>query len=172
MTLLLTEGVVDQVLEYLQDRIEEKLDQISAEHLEDVPLPAPLAWYVGEQPLKAGENYPAVFVFGEGMTIGGAEGVRVVYSGAMVDAGHDITVMVALRAQDTELLQRQMYRYVVAIWELLVQHHFDTTGHNDHFFILGGAATAEYQRPEADLTTGPYIAKAWLRFTAEKQETY
>ena len=89
-----------------------------------------------------------------------------------VDAGHDVTIMVAFQGQDTEVLQRQMYRYLVAIWELLVEHHFDTAGRDDHFFTLAGSPSAEFERPDAGTTAGPYIAKLWLRFTADKQEVY
>jgi hypothetical protein len=56
------------------------------------------------------------------------------------------------------------------VWELTVARFFASTG-DDYYALHGeGDIEVEYERPPAQETTQPYIAKVWVRMTFTKQE--
>ena len=163
------EGIVDVLMAYYEANLEAELNQRASE---DVPLPKPADYRFGEWPLNAGRNYPVLFVFGSETEIGGSE-TRVPYNATMDDSGNQITAKIALRGTDLDVLARQRYRYVGALWALTKRLHFQTTGQPDHFFALATnqniLETFERERDQEE-TAPPYIKVASLSFAAERQE--
>ena len=164
MAQLLTESIVDKLLAYYQENLPAKLHALNAQH-GDALLKAPMtgAYHVGALALRSNIDYPKVFVIGESM------GVRR-YDRTWTDADHAVTIRAAVKSTNTDDLQRMMYRWGVALWELLVDRFFATTG--DDFPALHGEGeiTIEYERPEAQDTSGAYIGSTTLTATFNKQE--
>ena len=105
----LIEGVIDTVMEYLQDNIAAKIAIVDAEYA-DFPLEEIKAWYMAE--VKEVPEYPSIFVLGERSEVR-EEGDN------YVRALHLVTILVIAIDQDTEQLRRKLYRYTRVISDLL-----------------------------------------------------
>jgi hypothetical protein len=168
MAQLLTEGVVDKLLAYFQAQLPSKVQALNDEYSDNVLLKAPQVYFVGERALTDGPNWPALFVFGESMMVER-------HNASYTDATHEVSIMIAIRDTDTEKVQRAMYRYVRALWELVVARFFASTA-DDYPVVAndnhrGGIdPQVVYERPPAQQVTGHYIGKATLTLTFNKQE--
>ena len=105
----LIEGVIDTVMEYLQDNIAAKIAIVDAEYA-DFPLEEIKAWYMAE--VKEVPEYPSIFVLGERSEVR-EEG------DSYVRASHLVTIFIVAVDQDTEQLRRKLYRYTRVIFDLL-----------------------------------------------------
>jgi hypothetical protein len=114
MALKLAEGLVDEVKAYLTANLPAKLDALDAEYRDGITLADVTAIYVGERTLETIDRYPAIFVLAD-------QTVVETWQAAFVDARHRYQVGVIVLHQDTETLGRLVYRYIRAIWELLIE---------------------------------------------------
>ena len=170
MAQLLTEGIVDRLLGHFADNLPAKLAALNAEYNDGITLVTPPsgAYFVGERSVTDGPNWPSLYVFGEGMTIER-------HNATFTDATHEVTITIAVRGLDTEVIQRSLYRYVRALWELLVERFFAVTA--DDYPLVGpdlhrGGLDPQvvYERPPAQVATGQVIGRATLTATFNKQE--
>lgn len=162
MTALLTEGLVDALMEHLKEHLPERA--VSLELVE------PAAWFTGEKVLGDGVNYPAVFVLADSMTVER-------HNATFIDATHEVRIEVAVREADTADARRNLYRYMRAVWELIVHRYFE--GPLSDYVVVAGDnhrggidPVIEYEEIpiEARNASGPKVMRAILRATFNKQE--
>jgi len=128
MTWTLTEGVVDSLRDYLRANFDTKCAALNVEYDDGIELDpifdkgdeAGATWHVGEKTLESLQQFPVGFVLGGPVSIG-------FWNDTQVDAGHEITVAVIVSDQDYEVLRRKLYRTQRAIWECLVDAHFNAS---------------------------------------------
>lgn len=166
-TALLTEGIVDKLLAYFEANLPAKIRALNAEYADDIKLKPPErgGYYAGEKALLDGSDYPRIFVVGEGWT-------PTRYNQNMTDADHRVLIIAGVKSDDTSVLQRQMYRYGRAIWELVVERFFASTG-DDYFALHGsGDITVEFDRPQSEQTTQPYFGRTIFTAIFTKDERW
>lgn len=166
MALLMIEEHVDKLLAYYQAQLPAKCTSLNAEYNDGIRIDPPKtgAYHPGELQLVDNIDYPKLFVMGRSSEVNH-------YTSASTTAVHTMEVIVALKHVNTATLQRQMYRYGRALWELTTARFFASTG-DDYFILHGdGDITIDFEAPDAQNTTAPYIGKTVLRFTGEKQES-
>lgn len=166
MTLTLTEGIVDKLIAYYQANLPAKVRVLNTEYNDNTSLKVPTdnAYFAGIRGLLNGPDYPRVSVIGEGWSPSR-------YSSDFTDGDHRVRTEVAVKSDNADDLQRQMYRFGRAIWELTVARFFASTA--DDFFALHGDGdiTIDFEAPEeAATTTQPYLGRAVLTATYTKQE--
>ena len=161
--LRLAEGITDILLEFYREHLPAKVAELNASHSGPVRLKAPQmgAYHAGELKLVDNIDYPKVFVLPQSTTLRG------VYGPDWVDATHEVQIVVAVKGDNLEVLRRQLYRYVVALWELLVQDFF---GRARDDYATEGETTITYELDNPLQTTQPYIGRAILNVPFTKQE--
>lgn len=160
MALTLTEGAVDALNTYLQANMAAKLTALNTAYNDGITLAAPAAYYLDEMSLEEVPSFPIVFILGRRATVER-------YNASFTDATHEIDIGVMVLEQTSETLQRRLYRYMRAIWELVVERFFATTA--DDFATTSGA-DVNYSPVYARDKAGPYLADACLTVHLNKQE--
>ncbi len=165
MPALLVESLVDKLLDYYVANLPAKCEALNAA-LGNPRMKSPQrgAYHPGELQLVDNIDYPKVFVLGRQTDI-----TR--YAPTWTDADHEVDIIVALKGSDTGDLQRLMYRYGRALWELTVARWVASTP--DDFFMLhdeGDIRIVYGEVDNAQVASGQYIAKVTLTATFSKQE--
>lgn len=165
MAALLAEGIVDKLMTYYKANLPAKVTTLNAAYSDSFKMTAPQtgAYHAGPLQLVDNIDYPKVFVLARNTGVSR-------YNATFTDADHRLDVIVAIKADTGERVQRLMYRYGRAMWELTVSRFFASTG-DDYFALHGdGDIEIEFEEIDAQITTPPYIGKVTLSFTASKQE--
>lgn len=116
MTLVLAEGLVNAIIDYLKAHFPDKVAALNDEFADDdITLETPAAYYAGEQSLASIPSYPAIFVLIPRTNIPRYR------TGDYVQAIHEAVVGIIVIDQDSEVLRRKLYRYIRAIVELLIE---------------------------------------------------
>lgn len=109
MALELIEGAVDALKTYLSANMADKVTALNTEYDDGITIENMKAWYVAMMP--AVPEYPACIILGKhGSPEGEGEG--------WIKSQHEIDVMVLVTDQDTQNLQRKLFRYIRAMIEL------------------------------------------------------
>ena len=105
------EGVISDMLAYLEANMAAKLDEIDARFADGITLADVAGWYRAQQ--RAIEAFPAVVFM--------AHNTRPVERGdAWLRGHHEIEIAVMATGQDAEQLSQEVQRYVLAILECLI----------------------------------------------------
>ena len=161
MALTLAEGLVDEVDTYIQANIAAKLSALDTEYGDGITLAVPAAYHIAEKALKSIQTYPVLYILVEATEFDA-------YTPDNVDAAHDLVVGVIALDQDDENLQRRLYRYARAVWELLVEAEF-AAGSNFNLAI-GGTARIDFSPLFSDAESR-YIGDAAVRVRTRMLET-
>ena len=160
MAEVLTEGLVDELLLYFEDNLGTMVDALNDDALK---VNAPHV-QLGTWVLNEGRDYPAIFIRPQNMGI-----TR--YDAAWTDADHELVFEIAVQAADTERIERERMRLVLALWQCLRQRFFSVTA--DNYFMLHGEGTirAEYEDIEGSgEASGLYVGRVLFYATFSKQE--
>jgi hypothetical protein len=104
------DGVISDVLTYLQANMAAKLDELDTRFADTITLDDVAGWYRAQQ--RAIEAFPAVVIM--------AHNTRPFERGdGWIRGHHEIEIAVMVTAQDSEELSRRAQRYVLAIFECL-----------------------------------------------------
>lgn len=164
MPQLLTESIVDKLVTYFKANFAAKVAALNTAYDDEFELETPdttVGYFVGAKAIEDGATYPCVFVWGDSMVIDR-------YGEGYTDASHEVEIVVAVRHGEPEQVQRQMYRYARAVWELIVSRFFGLSDRSD--FFTTGSPRVEYERPPALESSGLYIGRMHMFVTFNKQE--
>ena len=115
------EGLVNEILTYLEANLPAKLNVIDAAINDGITLRDPVEYLRRDPSLpKLSGTLPLVFVKAP-------QGKVTMFKETAADQEHVLWIYVMERATDAEELSKRMYRYGRAIFEVLVDHHFDTS---------------------------------------------
>lgn len=155
MAAKLIEGVIDDMKTYLEANMAAKLDVIDARFGDGITLTDIAGWYRAQQ--RAIQQFPAVvFMAHDSRPIERGDG--------WLRGHHDIEIAVMATGQDSEQLSQEIQRYVLAIFECLVDAES-----SEGWEVIHEAFDADYdQIYTADDT---YITDARLLVTASKLES-
>jgi len=121
------EEVIDEVVTCLKNHLPDKLQQLEGEYNDGIDLPAPLdeQYYTpsNESPSPLNINYPAIFVVGARVVNKmGEEGMHGGGFGGDMDLTYNVGMFVLCKGETEEILQKYIYRYSLAVVEVLVQN--------------------------------------------------
>jgi hypothetical protein len=111
LTLTLAEGLIDSLNTYITANIVAKLAALDAEYTDTIVLTAPVATYVGIKSLISIAEYPALCIISPDQTFQ----PRSATGGASKPT---VFMGIVEQDQDSEALQRKLYRYGRALVEL------------------------------------------------------
>lgn len=109
MAIELIEGAVDALKTYLSDNLATEVTTINNEYDDGITIEDMKAWYVAMMP--AIPLYPAGIVLGK-------SGEPQSEGSGWMKSEHEIDVIILATDQDTENLQRKLYRYIRAMVNL------------------------------------------------------
>jgi len=164
MAFTFAEGLVDEIIAYLEDNLPAKLATITIQLADGIILAEPVE-YLRREPggIRAITNIPSVFVIVPRYEIQN-------WHETDADQMHNLWIYLVDVATNPETLRKRLYRYGRAIWETLVDHRFDAT--TVPTWKLGGG-----ERPVVDFgaaLVGPQtqaMADVKLELVYEKLET-
>jgi len=113
----LAEDLVDVVVAYLEANLPAKLAALDAEYTDAIVLESTIATYKGLKSLEEIPNYPVLYALSP------TEAVqpRMISPTAVdVESRPELAVGVVVLEQDSETLQKRLYRYARALTELLL----------------------------------------------------
>ena len=115
------EGLVDEILAYLTAKLPAKLDVIDAAINDGITLADPVEYLRRDPsvPRKSG-TLPILFAVVP-------QGQVTMWKETAADQEHVLWIYLFARATAPEDLKKRMYRYGRAIFEVLIDHHFDTS---------------------------------------------
>src|SRR3972149_3696018 len=117
MALGLAEDLVDTVVAYLEANLPAKLAALDAEYTDAIVLASTVATYKGLKSLEEIPNYPVLYA----LSPAGAVQPRMISpTAADVESRPGLSVGVVVLEQDSETLQKRLYRYARALTELLI----------------------------------------------------
>lgn len=169
MAYSLAEGFVDQLKTYMEANIATKVAALNTEYNDGITLATTVTTYVGIKSLRSVQDFPSLFILSpresfRAMTVSGSSSVGTIRP--------EVAVGVIVLDQDSETLQRRLYRYGRALLELIL----DGAGAAG---ALGGwtiqtaeewdidTIAAEYSESDQSM----YIGEATLTITANKIES-
>ena len=121
MAYTFAEGLVDAVLDYLESNLPAKLDSIDTQLSDGITLNDPVD-YLRRDPLdpRAITTCPVVFAI--------VPRTRILqWRETSARQSHQLLIYLVEVDADPETLRKRMYRYARAMWETLVDGHFDGT---------------------------------------------
>lgn len=154
----LIEGFIDSLRDYYIEHLPARLQMLETEYDDGITLPEPAAYYRGEMSLTTIPSWPVVFLLGRSTTIER-------YNSNFVDATHRVDIGVMLMEQDSERLQLRLYRYIRAIWELIVERYFSFEDYS-----TTSMPTINFSPTIAREENGPYISDAVITIQVNQQE--
>ncbi len=156
------EGLVNEILAYLEANLPAKLTAIDAALNDGIELLEPVE-YLRRDPVvnqKLSGTLPVLFCKVP-------QGKATMFKQSGADQEHILWIYLLARATDAEELTKRMYRYGRAIFEVLVDHHFDTV--TVHTWDTIGEVRFDYS---PQLTSGSIsIQDVKLEITYTKLET-
>ena len=155
------EGLVNEIKAYLVANLPAKLDVIDAAINDGIELRDPVEYLErtpGVSQTKSG-TLPVLFV-----TV--PQGQVTMVKETSADQEHVLWIYVAERATGAEDLKKRMYRYGRAVFEVLVDHHYDTS--TVHTWDPIGPVRVDYN---AQVFDGVSIQDVKLELTYTKLET-
>lgn len=160
MAFTFAEGLVDELITYLNTNLPAKLDSIDSQ-LDDGITLEDVAEYLRRDPSnpRAITKLPACFVIVPRTTL-------VNWRETSAQENHIVWIYLVVRNNDVETLRKLLYRYARATWETLVDHYFDTATWK---MGVGLAPTFDFGET---LTSGSMaMADVKLELAFEKLET-
>ena len=113
----LAEDLVDEVVTYLEANLAAKLAALDAEYPDSIALQMTVATQKGLKSLEEIPNYPVLYA----LSPAGIVRPRMISeSSSEVDARPELSVGIVVLEQDSETLQKRLYRYGRALTELLI----------------------------------------------------
>ncbi len=156
------EGLVNEILAYLAANLPAKLDVIDAAINDGITLRDPTE-YLRRDPAvnpKLSGTLPVLFAMVP-------NGQVTMFKETAADQEHILWIYLLERATDAEDLKKRIYRYGRAIFEVLVDHHYDTS--TVHTWDTIGPVRFDYS---PQLTSGNIsIQDVKLELTYTKLET-
>tara|TARA_Y100000310_G_scaffold333905_2_gene412440 strand:+ start:13383 stop:13871 length:489 start_codon:yes stop_codon:yes gene_type:complete len=121
MAYTFAEGLVDTILSYLESNLPAKLDAIDTQLDDGITLRDPVA-YLRRDPLdpRAITTCPVVFAIVP-------RTVLLQWRETAARQSHQTLIYLVEQHSDPEELRKRMYRYGRAVWETLVDGHFDSS---------------------------------------------
>lgn len=120
MAYTFAEGLVDEILTYLDNNLPGKLDDIDSQLADGIVLDDPVSYLMRDPAdLRALTNVPSMFGKVPRTNVTG-------WHETSAWQNHVLWLYLVDRANDPETLSKRLYRYARAIWETLVDHQFDT----------------------------------------------
>jgi len=113
----LAEDLVDEVVTYLEANLAAKLAALDAEYTDSITLEMTVATLTGLRSLEEIPNYPILYALSPGVIV---RPRMISESSSEVDARPELSIGVVVLEQDSETLQRRLYRYGRALTELLI----------------------------------------------------
>ena len=117
MALGLGEDLVDSVVSYLEANLPAKLAALDAEYADAIVLESTVATYKGLKSLEEIPNYPVLYALSPTEAL---QPRMISPTAADVESRPELSVGVVVLEQDSETLQKRLYRYARAITELLL----------------------------------------------------
>src|SRR3990172_7132778 len=116
MALTLAEGLVNAVVDYIEDNIAVKLAALDQEYDDGIALLEPVGTLKGLKSLKAVQDYPVLFVLSPGQAV---RPWAVSGTQAQIESKPQVIAGVLAMDADQEMLQIRLYRYGRALVELM-----------------------------------------------------
>ena len=159
MTWRLWEGLVDEVALHLRDNLPAKLDVLNTEYDDGIHLDVPAGYEISERALESVAAFPVV-----SLIVPDAEMLSWTHGGGVAD--YALLIDVLEKDQDADSLKRKLYRYMRAVWELMIDPPLPATL---TYFVLPST------RPKVDFSMiyakdSQFLADAALTMTMRKQE--
>lgn len=155
MATKLIEGVVADMLTYLQAGMAAKLTELDARFADGITLLDVKAWYTAQQ--RAIPEFPAVVIM--------ARATRPLERGdGWLRGHHEVEIVVMADDQDSQTLVKRIQRYVMAVFELLVEAE-SSAG----WTIIHEKFAADYDQVFTQADT--FLSDARLVVTASRIET-
>ena len=117
MALGLGEDLVDVVVAYLEANLPAKLAALDAEYTDAIVLESTVTTYKGLKSLEEIPNYPALYALSPTEAV---QPRMISPTAVEVESRPELAVGVVVLDQDSETLQKRLYRYGRAITELLL----------------------------------------------------
>ena len=117
MALGLAEDLVDVIVSYLEANLPAKLAALDAEYVDSIVLEPTVATYKGLKSLEEIPNYPVLYALSPTEAV---QPRMISPTAAEVEARPELAVGVVVLDQDSETLQKRLYRYGRALTELLL----------------------------------------------------
>lgn len=120
MAYTFAEGLVDEVITYLNTNMPAKQDTIDAQINDGIAMDD-VVDYIRRDPsdIRSLTNIPSCFVIIPSTLITN-------WRADTAMQAHDLWIYLVARHTDPETLRKLIYRYARALWETLVDHYFDT----------------------------------------------
>ena len=113
MAILLAEGLVNALNTYLTANLSAKLTALNTEYADGITLEAPISTYVGLKSLKSIPHYPAMYILSPTSRFNA-------WTNRNGESKPEVSVGMLAIDQDSEVLQRRLYRYGRAFLELML----------------------------------------------------
>lgn len=113
MALSLAEGLVDTLKNYIEGNLPAKLNTLDGAYGDSIELRDTVATYAGVKSLKSIQSYPVLYIISPNQR----------FRARSTSGGHSnpsVAIGVVETDQDSEMLQRRLYRYGRALLELLL----------------------------------------------------
>jgi len=117
MALGLAEDLVDTVVAYLEANLAAKLTALDAEYADSIVLEMTVATQKGLKSLEEIPNYPVLYALSPTAAV---QPRMISPTAAEVESRPELSVGVVVLEQDSETLQKRLYRYARALTELLL----------------------------------------------------
>ena len=159
MSLTLAEGVVTKLKTYLTTNLATKLTALNTEYNDGITLVDMATWYLGEPSIQSVQAWPAGVIMAEDVEI-----TR--WTSSFTDALYNVTIVVLVLDQDTETLRKMLYRYIRAVWEVVLASESSISP----FHIAGGIPRFSFS-PVFTNNSALYVSDAALTVQLRAQET-
>lgn len=160
MAYTFAEGLVDEVIAYLTTNMPAKQDVIDAAINDGIAMDDVVDW-IRRDPsdIRALTNIPSCFVIVPSTSI-------LNWRATTAHQAHDLWIYLVARDSNPETLRKLIYRYARALWETLVDHHYDTAT-----WKIAGDVQPRFDFSETITRGNMAMADVRLELRFEKLET-
>lgn len=134
MSWTLAEGAVNSLKTYFENNAAAKLSALQTEYGDGILLPKPVSWETAEKVFSSVSQFPLAVILVPDTSVPQWTGVEVLGT-------HNVVVAVVLMEQDSDKLQKKLYRYGRMLLELLSDAHGDPSV---TFHVGVGEVTLEF----------------------------
>ena len=165
----LIEEVIQEITDCLKTNLPTKLSSLEDDYEDGLALPASAdeCYYTptNQGPSSLNISYPAVFIIG-GRAVNqmGSEGMHATGFGGDMELVYNVGVFVLCDGDTEEELQKHLYRYSLAVVEVLVQN--DSLPNGECFLEL-----IDYENPQIS-TENDLIRDVPIQFMVVTNESY
>ena len=165
----LVEEIIDEVVGCLRNSLPTKLAELKSQYADGLDLPAPIpeCYYTptNEGPSPLNIAYPAIFVVGGRVSNPPfTEGMHGTGFGGDMDLTYNVGIFVLCKGETEVILQKYLYRYSLAVVEVLVQN--DSIGIGSCFLD-----SIDYESPQIS-SQDELIRDVPIQFIITTNESY